>query len=150
MAARKSTTKKAASKPAKKAATKPAAKKAASKPAAKPATKKAAAKPAKKAAAQPAKKAASKPAKQAAEPKAEAAKPKASKGGDVSPEGVNMGHVFALRPRVTTAFPPDAFRRAKEDLAEERFASIQEAARAVAEKALETSQKKPNKHGMRR
>jgi hypothetical protein len=50
---------------------------------------------------------------------------------------VSMGHVFALRPRVVTSFRPDDFRRARQVLAEEAYATIHEAARAVAERALE-------------
>ena len=61
-----------------------------------------------------------------------------------------MGHIFALRPKVPTSFRPDDFRRARTDLRDEGYASIQEAARAVAEKALETSNKKPGKHGIGR
>ena len=44
----------------------------------------------------------------------------------------------------------EMLRRAKEELAEERYESIPDAARAVAEKALELSQKKPGKHGIGR
>ncbi|MBW2295393.1 MAG: hypothetical protein JRG94_24260 [Deltaproteobacteria bacterium] len=50
---------------------------------------------------------------------------------------VSMGHMFALRPRVVTSFRPDDFRRARQLLADESYANIQEAARAVAERALE-------------
>ena len=69
---------------------------------------------------------------------------------EVSVDAVNLGHIFALRPRVPTAFPQEGLRRAKDELSEERFGSIEEAARAVAEKALGTSQKKPSKHGIGR
>ena len=58
---------------------------------------------------------------------------------------VNLGHVFALRPRVNASFAPERFRRAKDLLAEETYKSVADAARAVAEKALETSQKGPPK-----
>ncbi len=75
---------------------------------------------------------------------------KTAKKAEVSVDGVNLGHIFALRPRVTTAFPQDAFHKAKDELRDERFGSIEEAARAVAQKALETSQKKPGKHGIGR
>jgi hypothetical protein len=57
----------------------------------------------------------------------------------VTATDVNLGHVFALRPRVNASFAPERFRRAKDLLAGETYASIPEAARAVAEKALETS-----------
>jgi hypothetical protein len=58
-------------------------------------------------------------------------------GTKVSSIGVNRGHLFALRPRVDTAFPPGDFDTAKHFLRDESYASIEEAARAVAEKALE-------------
>lgn len=123
-ATKKSASKKAASRKA--AAKKPASKKKASAEA-KPATGKAPAE---------AKPAATKP----------TPAPKAAKG-DVAAEAVNLGHIFALRPRVETSFPQDALRRAKSDLRDERYGSLEEAARAVAEKALETTRKKPGKHG---
>jgi len=50
---------------------------------------------------------------------------------------VVMGHLFALRPRVGTGFRPDDFRRARQLLADESYSNIQEAARAVAERALD-------------
>jgi hypothetical protein len=59
--------------------------------------------------------------------------------GAVSSLEVNRGHLFALRPRVSTAFRPEDFLAAKRDLAEEKFESIQKAARAVAERALALS-----------
>ncbi len=94
--------------------------------------------PAKKAAAgkAPARKTAKKPA-------AKPAKKKAPAG--VTAAQVNLGHIFALRPRVSTSFPPERLRRAKDLLAEESWASIQEAARAVAEKALETTREAARK-----
>jgi hypothetical protein len=54
----------------------------------------------------------------------------------VSSLDVNLGHVFALRPRVPTSFRPEAFRTAKHLLEDEVYAGIEEAARAVVEKAL--------------
>jgi hypothetical protein len=51
--------------------------------------------------------------------------------------GVNLGHVFALRPRVSTSFRQADFNTAKHFLRDESYAGIEEAARAVAEKALE-------------
>jgi len=69
--------------------------------------------------------------KAAAKTKTPAAKPGASS------MQVSMGHMFALRPRVVTSFRPDDFRRARQLLADESYANIQEAARAVAERALE-------------
>ena len=50
---------------------------------------------------------------------------------------MNLGHLFALRPRVTTSFPAEALRSAKHALEGEGYATISDAARAVAEKALE-------------
>lgn len=102
-----------------------------SKPAKKPATAK---KPAAKKGS--AKKA---PAKKAAEAKATpAAKPgKPKTGSGVRSTDVVLAHLFALRPRVATSFKPDDFRQAKQFLEEESYANVQEAARAVAEKALD-------------
>jgi len=95
--------------------------------------------------------AARKKAKSTAKKTAKTPRKTAAKGeAKVSADAVNLGHIFALRPRVPTAFPQEALRRAKGELSDERFGSIQEAARAVAEKALETSQKKPSKHGIGR
>ncbi len=50
---------------------------------------------------------------------------------------VNMGQVFALRPRVSTSFRPDDFRAARSQLQDEPFENAAAAVRAVAEKALE-------------
>ncbi len=84
-----------------------------------------------------AKKSPSKKASEAGE--AAPAKKTAKKAGKakVSSLDVNMGHVFALRPRMTTSFKPGDFSTAKYRLQEEAFSTIHEAARAVAEKALE-------------
>jgi hypothetical protein len=46
---------------------------------------------------------------------------------------------MALRPRVHVGFKPSAFGDAKRALAERRYATLEEAARAVAEKAIEIS-----------
>jgi hypothetical protein len=54
----------------------------------------------------------------------------------VSPTDINLGHVFALRPRANTSFRPNDFMAAKRALADERYTSVPEAARAVAEEAL--------------
>ncbi len=67
--------------------------------------------------------------------------------GAVSSTRVNLGHVFALRPRVSTAFRPDDFRNAKLRLQDESYASIEEAARAVAEEALGITNRDPRKRG---
>jgi len=60
-------------------------------------------------------------------------------GGGISAADVNLGHVAALRPRTHTGFKPEAFQEAKRALVDVRYATIEEAARAVAEKAVELS-----------
>ena len=70
-----------------------------------------------------------------------------TKRGQVSSLGVNLGHIFALRPRVNTAFPPGQLNTAKHFLRDESYASIEDAARAVAEKALELTLKGPSRRG---
>ena len=111
----------------------------------KAATKKAGAakKPAAKAAA--AKKPADDP-KPAASPKPAR---KSAKSG-VSSTAVNMGHIFALRPRVKASFRADDLLTARRLLDDESYASIEEAARAVANRALELSNEPKGKHGPRR
>ena len=79
------------------------------------------------------------PAKKASAKKAPAKKApekKKAKGGFSSLD-VNMGHVFTLRPRVPTSFKPGDFQEARHILEEESYKDAPEAARAVAEKALE-------------
>ena len=73
-----------------------------------------------------------------------AAKPKRNKAANTrsakekpSSTLVNIGHIFSLRPRVSTAFKPGDFSAAKQLLRDETFESIEAAARAVAEKALD-------------
>jgi len=61
---------------------------------------------------------------------------KAPAGGSVSSSDINLGHVFALRPRANTSFRPNDFMAAKRALIDERYDSIPDAARAVAEEAL--------------
>jgi hypothetical protein len=97
----------------------------------------------------PAKKAAAKkaPAKKASPPKSA---PAGAGKGAVGVEAVNLGHVLALRPRVSTSFPQAEFLKARRELAGERFGSIEEAARAVAEKALAATNRKPSKHSIGR
>ena len=56
--------------------------------------------------------------------------------GAVSSTDVNLGHVFALKPRANTSFRQNDFMTAKRALRDEPYASIPEAARAVAEEAL--------------
>ncbi len=124
MAARKSTTKKKAGAKKKTGAKKAARKKSGAK---KEAVKKTAAK----------KKAAKKTAK----------KKTAAKTGASSTQ-VSMGHVFSLRPRVATSFRPDDFRRARQLLASESYPNLPDAARAVADKALELTHEGPS-HGGR-
>ena len=57
--------------------------------------------------------------------------------GSVSSLAVNLGHVFALRPRVETSFKPGNLETAKHFFRGDSYSTIEEAARAVAEKALE-------------
>jgi hypothetical protein len=115
-------TKKAAKAVTKKAASKPAARSGASKSAAQ----KAAPKKAAKAAAAP-------KAPAATPPEPSASKPK----GAISSKAVNLSHVLALRPRVSASFKADSLREARQLLEDEGYATLEEAARAVAEKALE-------------
>jgi len=63
---------------------------------------------------------------------------------------VNMGHVFGLRPRVSTAFRQEHFLNARRLLEGESYASVEEAARAVAEKALALSNDPKGKRGQAR
>jgi len=124
-----------AKKSAKKAKTAP--KKKAAKTAVKKAAKKGAKKGAKKAAKKPAKAAADVPAP--AEPDSGKSDEPAVEAGEavISSLSINMGHVFALRPRVTTSFKAGDFSAAKHQLSDEAYSDIQQAAKAVAEKALE-------------
>jgi len=69
--------------------------------------------------------------------KKRASKPK----GGVSAMSVHLGHVFQLRPRVNTSYRPTDFTTARQLLRDETYASVQEAARAVVEKALELTHK---------
>jgi hypothetical protein len=57
-------------------------------------------------------------------------------GEKVSSLAVNRGHLFALRPRVSAAFRQEDFIAARRLLEGEAYTSIEEAARAVAERAL--------------
>jgi hypothetical protein len=57
---------------------------------------------------------------------------------------VLLGHVMALRPRIHVGFKPSAFADAKRALADARYASLEEAARAVVEKAIEISNASPH------
>jgi hypothetical protein len=57
--------------------------------------------------------------------------------GSVSSLAVNLGHIFALWPRVETSFKPGNLETAKHFFRDDSYATIEEAARAVAEKALE-------------
>lgn len=79
---------------------------------------------------------------------------KASAGkGKFKAQNVTLPHLFSLRPRVETSFPQDQFRAARQDLEDERYESLEEAARAVAAKALELTRdpaSKKKKKGRRR
>lgn len=69
----------------------------------------------------------------------------AAAGSTVSSREVNLGHIFSLRPRVPTSFRQEYFREARRLLDDETFASLQEAARAVVDKALELTRDDPRK-----
>ncbi len=73
--------------------------------------------------------------------------PAESKETGVRAKDVNLGHVFTLRPRVNTTFRQPDFLRARELLVDESYASLPEAARAVAEKALELTHDGPQGRG---
>lgn len=156
--ARKSTPKKSAKKKtaSRKAPAKKVAKKAATKKAAKNTV---AAKKAPEKGKAPTKKSEDKPRKTQAPaaPKAEAKPEKAPasestprRDTGISAQLVNIGHIFALRPRISTSFKPDQVRQAKVHLKDELFETIEEAARAVAEKALEATSINHGKHGFKR
>ena len=70
--------------------------------------------------------------------------------GTCSSLDVNMGHVFALRPRVTTSFKPGDFQTAKHQLRDEKYDDIQKAARSVVKEALELTHGLRNKGRARR
>ena len=78
------------------------------------------------------------------------AKKKSKQGQGVSSAAVNMGHVFGLRPRVSSAFRQEHFLNARRLLEGESYASAEEAARAVAEKALALSNDPKGKLGQTR
>jgi hypothetical protein len=63
---------------------------------------------------------------------------------------VNLGHIFALRPRVHAGFNPQSLREAIRVLAGETYTSLDEAARAVAAKAVELSNAKPDRDPLHR
>lgn len=67
-----------------------------------------------------------------------------------SSTAVNMGNIFALRPRVNPSFRQEHFLTARRLLEEEAYASVDEAARAVAERALELSNDPNDKRGRKR
>lgn len=75
--------------------------------------------------------------KPAASGKPKAEKPAAESASGIRSNQVVLAHLFALKPRVAMAFKPDDFRQAKQLLEDESYESIPEAARAVAERALE-------------
>ena len=71
------------------------------------------------------------------------AKTPAKKRSGVSSLDVNLGHIFALRPRLATSFRPDDLRVARQLLQDESYKTIPEAARAVAERALDLTHDGP-------
>jgi hypothetical protein len=112
--------------------------------------------PAKKASAKQAavKKAAAKkaPAKQEAaeKPAAQESEGQQPAAQGVSVTAVNLGTLFALRPRVNQSFRQEDFLQARRLLADESYDTIEEAARAVAERALELSNETSGRPGRKR
>lgn len=79
------------------------------------------------------------------------AKPKPERpAGAVTASQVNLGHVFALKPRVSTSFKQADFLAARHLLEDESYGSLGEAARAVAEKALALTNDTKSKRGLKR
>ncbi len=74
---------------------------------------------------------------------------KAKKKGTVSSMKVNASHVFSLRPRVSTSYRQADFRTARQLLQDEDYADIEEATRAVVEKALEMTREGPSKRSFK-
>jgi hypothetical protein len=145
-AARKATTKKAATR--KTATKKTAARKAAGKKAAP--KKKTAAKGAGAAGKTPARsKAAAKPKPEEDAQVAEATPAKKKAKDQVSSMSVNLGHVYSLRPRVSTSFRQADFLTARHLLQDESYENIEAATRAVVEKALEMTREGPSKRGFK-
>jgi hypothetical protein len=68
---------------------------------------------------------------------------------EISSMSVNLGHVFSLRPRVSKTFRQADFLTARQLLQDEKYADIEEAARAVAKKALDLTHKGPPKRGFK-
>lgn len=67
-------------------------------------------------------------------------KPESNVKNGISSLNVNMGQIIALRPRVSTSFRQPDFLDARRALEDESYDSPDEAARAVAEKALALTQ----------
>ena len=80
--------------------------------------------------------------------KKSAAKSAPAKG--VSSTAVNLGNVFSLRPRVSKSFRQGDFLTARRLLEEESYATLEEATRAVALRALELSNNPGSKLGTKR
>jgi len=74
---------------------------------------------------------------------------KAPEAAAISSLNVNMGHVFALRPRPRTSFRPGDFMTAKHQLQDKAFSTLTEAAREVAERALELTHDSGSRVGTR-
>ncbi len=86
--------------------------------------------------------------KKATRAKKSVGKKKAAKQ-EISSLSVHLGHVFALRPRVSASFRQEDFMAARRLLEDESYASIEEAARAVAERALSLSNDPKGKRGFK-
>jgi hypothetical protein len=98
------------------------------------------------------KKAATKRASKRAAPESKrvgAPKGEMQRGEKVSSMAVNREHLFALRPRVSAAFRQEDFIAARRLLEGEAYTSIEEAARAVAERALSLSNDPKEKRDFR-
>ena len=89
-------------------------------------------------------------AKPASDATPETPKKKSQSGQGAFSASVNMGHVFALRPRVKSAFRQEHFLNARRLLDDESYDSLEDAARAVAEKALALSNNPKGKQGRAR
>jgi hypothetical protein len=91
------------------------------------------------------------PAGKASSKKESGGKRKAEKKSEekVSSMSVNLGHLFSLRPRVSKTFRQADFLTARQLLQDEEYANIEDAARAVAEKALDLTHKGPPKRGFK-
>lgn len=87
------------------------------------------------------------PSKKKASKKASAAGPSKDR---VSAMDVTLGHIFSLKPRVDRSFRQSDVSQAKRNLADETYADLPEAARAVAEEALDITRAAAQRPNMQR